>query len=149
MAEAQHPTLVIETEPDPADVSFLEDRLYEFNVAATGITNGKLFGLFLRGTDGGVIGGAYGWTWGGTCHLRYLFIPAEMRGQGHGKRLMQAIEQEARARGCCQILLETHDFQAPDFYHRLGFDLVGVVPDYPRGPSALMMVKRLTAASAS
>ena len=62
MAEAQHPTLVIETEPDPADVSFLEDRLYEFNVAATGITNGKLFGLFLRGSDGGVIGGAYGWT---------------------------------------------------------------------------------------
>jgi len=148
MAEAQRPALLIETEPDPENVSFLEERLYEFNVAATGIADGKLFGLFLRGTDGDVIGGAYGWTWGGTCHLRYLFIPAEMRGQGHGRRLMRAIEQEARVRGCRQILLETHDFQAPEFYRRLGFEPAGVVSDYPLGHALLTMVKRLTATSA-
>ena len=142
MAEPQ--SLIIETEPDPANVAFLEERLYEFNVQATGIADGKLFGIFLRATDGAVIGGAYGWSWGGTCHLRYLFIPAEMRGKGHGKRLMQAIEAEARARGCGQIVLETHDFQAPAFYRKLGFAVTGTVEGYPLGHSSMIMVNRLS-----
>lgn len=138
--------LTIETEPEPADIAVLEDRLYEFNTAATGIADGKLFGVFLRDAGGAVVGGAYGWSWGGTCHLRYLFIPAEMRGQGLGTRLMQAVEAEARARGGSQMLLETHDFQAPDFYRRLGFEVTAVVEGYPSGHSSLTMTKLLSAA---
>ena len=147
MGEPQ--TLTIETEPDPANVAFLEERLYEFNVQATGIADGKLFALFLRGAEGAVIGGAYGWSWGGTCHLRYLFIPPETRGQGQGTRVIQAIEAEARARGCGRILLETHDFQAPEFYRRLGFAVTGAVEGYPSGHSLLTMVKLLSAPSSA
>jgi hypothetical protein len=44
-------------------------------VQATGIGDGALFGVFLRGPDARVIGGAYGWTWGGICYVRYLFVP--------------------------------------------------------------------------
>ena len=143
MAGPPDTNLVIEDEPHPANVAFLEDRLYEFNVAATGIADGKLLGLFLKGLDGAVVGGAYGWSWGGTCHVRYLFVPAQMRNQGHGTRMMRAIEREAVARRCRQIVLETHDFQAPDFYRRLGFAVVGVVDGYPRGHQHLTMVKRL------
>jgi GNAT superfamily N-acetyltransferase len=144
MAEPQ--VLTIETELQPADIAVLEDRLYEFNAAGTGIADGKLFGVFLRAAGGAVIGGAYGWSWGGTCHLRYLFVPAEKRGQGLGTRLMQAVEAEARARGCGRMLLETHDFQAPEFYRRLGFAVTGVVEGYPRGHSLLTMTKLLSTA---
>ena len=115
----------LETKLRAEDIRLLEERLYEFNVQATGIHDGELIGLFLKGPDGAVTGGAYGWTWGGTCYIRYLFVPAELRKQGHGTRLMHAVESEAKARGCTQIVLETHDFQAPDFYHRLGFDVIG------------------------
>ena len=135
--------LIIETEPKPEDVRYLEESLYEFNVQATGISDGCLLGLSMRAADGSLMGRAYGWTWGGTCYIRYLFVPAAMRKRGHGTMLMRAAEQEAKSRGCGQIVLETHDFQAPEFYKRLGFEVVGHVADYPRGHQYLALVKRL------
>jgi GNAT superfamily N-acetyltransferase len=109
---------------------------------ATGISDGELFGIFLRGTDGATIGGADGWTWGGTCYIRHLFVPALMRKQGYGTRLMARIEEEAKARRCEQIVLETHDFQSPDFYRKLGFRLTGTVDGYPQGHQRLTFVKQ-------
>jgi len=135
--------LVLETDPKPEDIRLLDDRLYAFNVQTTGISDGKFLAAFLRDKDGAVVGGIYGWTWGETCYIRYLFIPAEMRHLGHGRGLMQAVEAEARARGCRQIVLTTHDFQAPEFYRRLGFEMAGRIEDYPRGHQYLTMVKRL------
>jgi GNAT superfamily N-acetyltransferase len=135
--------MVLETNPDPRDVRLLDERLYAFNVQTTGITDGKFLASFLRDKDGAAVGGIYGWTWGETCYIRYLFIPAEMRNLGHGRGLMRVVEAEARARGCRQIVLTTHDFQAPEFYRRLGFEMAGRVEEYPRGHQYLTMVKRL------
>ena len=143
MNAAQSPVPVVEIEPAPEKIRLLEEWLYAFNVQATGITDGQSFGLFLRGPDGAVIGGAYGWSWGDTCFLRDLFVPAELRNQGHGRRLMQSVEQHALSRSCHQIVLETHDFQAPEFYRKLGFVVTGTVEGYPRGHRHFTMVKTL------
>jgi GNAT superfamily N-acetyltransferase len=143
MNAAQPPLLVVEIEPASEKIRLLEERLYAFNVEATGIADGQSFGLFLRGADGTVIGGAYGWSWGDTCHLRYLFVPPELRGQGHGTQLMRSVEQQALSRFCRQIVLETHDFQAPEFYRRFGFVVTGMVEGYPRGHRFFTMVKKL------
>jgi ribosomal protein S18 acetylase RimI-like enzyme len=135
----------IEHEPRPEDIHILEERLHDFNVARTGLDDGKLLAAFVRASDGATIGGLFGWTWGATCYIRYLFIPAALRNQGYGSRLLRAAESEAKARGCTQIVLETHDFQAPDFYRRFGFEVVGRVEDYPSGHAYLTMVKALAA----
>ena len=137
--------LVVETEPDPEEVRLLDERIYEFNVQATGIADGELLASFLRDANGTAIGGVSGWTWGETCYVRHLFVPADLRNRGHGSSLMNVVECEARARGCRQIVLETHDFQAPQFYRRLGFKIAARVPEYPRGHESLILVKRLTA----
>ena len=134
---------MIEREPKPDDVRALEEHLYDFNVLATGIRDGAFVTSFLRDDPGEVIGGIHGWTWGETCYVRYLFIPEALCQQGHGARLMRVVEAEAKARGCRQMLLETHDFQAPDFYRRLGFEIAGCVDGYPRGHQFLTMVKHL------
>jgi GNAT superfamily N-acetyltransferase len=134
---------VIETEIDAATVQVFDDLIYDFNMQATGIRDGETLAILLRDEAGKVAGGAYGWSWGGSCYIRHLFVPEAMRGTGLGKRLMRTIEQEALRRGCTQIVLETHSFQAPAFYRRLGFRVVGTVENYPRGHQSLTMVKAL------
>jgi ribosomal protein S18 acetylase RimI-like enzyme len=135
--------MALEHEPKPEDIRALEERIHAFNEAATGLGDGKLLALFMRDGDSRVIGGLFGWTWGATCYVGYLFVPPELRKQGHGSRLMRRMEEEAKARGCRQIALETHDFQAPEFYRRLGFEIVGRIDGYPIGHHYLTMLKRL------
>ena len=140
---APPPRLVIEADPNATEVDFLEERIYEHIVQQTGITDGAYLAVFLRGEDDRLVGGAYGWTFGGACYVRFLFVPADLRGRGHGMRVMRAVEQEAVRRGCTQIVLETYDFQAPDFYRKLGFSAVSTVPDFPRGHQRMTMRKPL------
>ena len=114
------------------------------NSKATGISDGKLFASFLRDADNAVIGGISGWTWGKTCFIGHLIVPAELRKQGYGTRLVEAVEAEAINRGCGQIVVRTHDFQAPQFYSKLGFAVIGRIPDYPVGHQEITMIKLLT-----
>jgi predicted acetyltransferase len=39
-------------------------------------------------------------------------------------------------------VLETHDFRAPEFYRKLGFELTGIVIEYPRSYQFLTLVKQ-------
>jgi len=94
--------------PDDADVHFLDDRINQYNFETTGITDGRIFSFFVRDELGDIIAGLYGWTWGGTCAVRYLWVRADHRKRGYGTALMEAVEREALVRGCTQIVLSTH-----------------------------------------
>ena len=108
--------------PDDADVHFLDDRINQYNFETTGITDGRIFSFFVRDELGDIIAGLYGWTWGGTCAVRYLWVRADHRKRGYGTALMEAVEREALVRGCTQIVLSTHSLQAPRLDERLGVD---------------------------
>jgi hypothetical protein len=58
---------------DPDDLRRLETTIHDFNVQATGISDGKPFASFLRDSEKVVVGGISGWTWGNTCFIAYLF----------------------------------------------------------------------------
>ena len=124
--------LAIETDPPAEDVRLLEEHLYEFNVERTGMV-GDLLSIWIRDPDGTLAAGLYGWTWGGTCEVNKLWLRADLRGRGLGRQLMEEAEREARARGCRQMVLDTHSFQAPGFYRALGFEIVSTLEDYPAG----------------
>jgi GNAT superfamily N-acetyltransferase len=129
-------------DPTPEDVQYLEDRIYEFNSTATGIANGEWLAFFVRDADR-IVAGICGNTWGGTCELRQFWVEPSQRGRGLGTRLLQAAEQEARRRGCAQMVLMTFSFQAPSFYERHGFEVFATIDDHPRGHRNLLMLKRL------
>ena len=135
--------LVVRVDPTPAEIDFLEQRLYEFNSQATGIVDALGLAVFARDARGEVVAGLCGHTWGGCCEIRQVWVHETHRGQGIGRRLLELAETEARRRGCFQIVLATHSFQAPEFYRKLGFEIVGSVPDYPRGHRHLHLRKTL------
>jgi ribosomal protein S18 acetylase RimI-like enzyme len=119
--------------PSDSDFHFLEERINEYNVQRTGIRDAKILSYLVREEDGTIIAGLYGWTWGGCCEVRYLWVRWDYRNRGYGKGLMAAAQSEAIARGCRQMVVDTHSFQAPRFYQNLGFEIIATHADYPRG----------------
>src|SRR5262249_4629241 len=106
----------IEADVASEDIQFLDDRIYEFNMEATGIRDGQLLGIFLRDAAGTIEAGLSGWTWGDCCRIEKLWVRADLRGNGLGRRLVDAAEREAARRGCRRVALDSHSFQAPAFY---------------------------------
>jgi ribosomal protein S18 acetylase RimI-like enzyme len=138
-----NPELIMRTDPTAAEVGYLEDRLYEFNAKATGIVDALGLAVFRHDAQGEIVAGLCGHTWGGCCEIRQVWVDERDRGEGIGRRLLEVAETEARRRSCFQIVLATHSFQAPEFYRKLGFEIVDSLPDYPRGHDHLRLRKVL------
>jgi GNAT superfamily N-acetyltransferase len=137
---------LISVDPTADEVQYLEDRIYEFNARTTGITDGEWLAFFVR-EDNRIVAGICGNTWGGTCELRQFWVEESKRHLGLGTKLFQAAEQEARRRGCIQIVLMTFSFQAPAFYQKHGFEVIATIDNDPRGYRNLLMRKCLGPAS--
>jgi GNAT superfamily N-acetyltransferase len=119
-------------------------RLYAYNVSATGIDDGSMLIVSLRDDGGRLVGGLYGWTWGGCAFVDLLWVDEARRRTGLGSRLLASAEDEARSRGCTQVLLSTHTFQAPAFYAARGYQETGCYADYPNGGAQIHLAKPLT-----
>jgi ribosomal protein S18 acetylase RimI-like enzyme len=94
----------------------LDREIIAFNVAVTGYRDARLLSIAVRD---------------------------DQRGNGLGTRLLATAEAEIRRRGCDRVTLDTHSFQAPDFYARLGYTECGRTPGYPNGYDHIHLVKRL------
>jgi GNAT superfamily N-acetyltransferase len=70
-------------------------------------------------------------------------VHADWRGKDYGTRLLQAAEAEAVQRGCTLAVVDTHSFQAPDFYRRHGYESYGTVDGCPMGHQHIHLHKRL------
>jgi ribosomal protein S18 acetylase RimI-like enzyme len=123
----------------------LEELLDRTNIERSGIRDARLISIMLRSDDGNLYAGLYGFTWGGYCEVKTIWVAEGRRNEGLGKRLMLAAEAEAARRGCGTIVLSTHSFQAPGFYKKLGFKTVATIEDCPVGYSFILLVKQLTA----
>ena len=137
------PTFAISDNPSPKDTGFLGERIYEYNVARTQIKDGRQLAIFVRDEAGEIIAGLDGWTWGTCLYIDHLWVHERLRGQDYGTQLLLAAERESVSRGCRQSLLTTHDFQAPSFYMRFGYAIVGEFDEYPAGHKQFFMRKPL------
>src|SRR4030095_7558688 len=94
--------LKIEDEPRREDMALLDERIYEFNAAASGVDDGRLLAIFIRDDHGAITAGMHGWTWGGTGFVQAIWVDEKLRGRGLGARLLAAAEAEAGHRGSPQ-----------------------------------------------
>jgi GNAT superfamily N-acetyltransferase len=133
----------VDRHPDPDDVAFLEAQLNEATHTQVGGDPPVELAVFVRDDAGEMHAGVYGMTWQGTCELQHLWVSPDRREQGLGSALLEAAEQEAARRGCTQVVLFSHEFQARSFYEVRGYRVVGRVADYPHGDAALWFHKPL------
>ena len=133
----------IEEDPRPEDIALLNDRLYQFNAGVTGVDDGRWLAIFVRDERGEVEAGLHGWTWGRTGFVQTLWVREDRRGSGLGSRLLAAAEREVERRGCSEIQLDTHDYQAPGFYRRLGYEAIGSLPGWPEDTMRIFFRKAL------
>ncbi len=69
-----------------------------------------------------------------TLTLVAMYVAPRARGRGVGERLVQAVLDEAVARGCGRVVLEvtSSNDQAVALYERMGFRLTGRSAPHPR-----------------
>jgi GNAT superfamily N-acetyltransferase len=67
-----------------------------------------------------------------------LLVHRRARGAGIGARLMAAVEDAAREQGRRVLVLDTASGTAGRLYERLGWQRVGVVPDYALMPDGAL-----------
>lgn len=136
--------LVFDPMPSEAMREHITRSLARLNIARTGADEFNSIGFFLKSPQGEWLGGLLGETWGGWMYVRILWLAKPLRGQGYGTKLMNAAEGYARDHGCVSMALDTHSYEAPGFYQKLGYQIFAQLEDYPPGHTKYFLRKRLT-----
>jgi N-acetylglutamate synthase-like GNAT family acetyltransferase len=134
---------IISKSPTAKEKQFLDDMIYEHNVAKTNINNGKLFSKWVHDSENNIVAGIVGWTWARACEITLFWVKEEDRNKGNGENLLSAAEAEAKKEKCKTIFIRTYSFQAPGFYQKYGYQVEHEIKDLPYGHSSFCLIKRL------
>ena len=107
--------------------------------------------VYLQATDasGELVGGLTGYSQLGWMFIQYLAVAPAGRGKGLGREMMLRAEAIARERGLSGIWVDTYEFQAPEFYLRLGYTEYGRLPKVGAHASRIWLFKLLKEGTAS
>ncbi len=140
--------IVLVERPEPGLLAAIARPLAAFNAPLAGPAEPRPLVLALRRPPAGeVIGGLSGETIYRWLAIQVLYVPPGLRGRGIGTALLRGAEDEARARGCCGIVVNTFSFQARPFYERLGFAHFGTLENCPPGHRCFYLAKRIAGES--
>ena len=101
--------------------------------------------MYLLDKQGQVQGGLLGlirWRW---LQVDEMALAPHLRRQGSGSRMLRLAEAEARKRGCTRSVLDTASFQARPFYEKLGYRVIGELPNVLPGAGSYWLAKELPA----
>lgn len=104
---------------------------------------GKALRIFLTNKQGNVLGGIAGDLFGGWVYISLLWVDETLRNQGYGCELLHRLEAEAIRSGCKHAHVDTYSFEARPFYERAGYEVFGVLDDYPAGHQKYFLQKTL------
>ncbi len=131
------------TDPPEQDVAFVRKKFMEFNDKQCGVFPGKDLNLFSYDQDKKIIGGLIGDIEWGWLHIDIIWIEEAHRKKGIGTALMKRAESEAIAMGVHDAFIETTDFQAMEFYEKLGYSSFTQLENQPPGHICYYMKKTL------
>jgi GNAT superfamily N-acetyltransferase len=136
--------IAIEDSPSSEDRSIIQEGLNVYNISRAGDGQFQRLSIIVRDGAGNIVGGLLGETFWDWLHINILWIDEALRGKGYGSKLMAAAEAEALKRDCKRSFLDTHSFQARPFYERLGYEVFGVLENYPGEHKRFFLQKTLS-----
>lgn len=107
--------------PDPKDVQILNEGIMEHAKKIKGFGPIRFFGFFVHDQNNQIVGGCQCDLLYGCLYVGSLWVSENLRGQGYGTSLMAAVEKLAREQKCHFIAVNTMNWEALDFYKKLGF----------------------------
>ncbi len=141
----------VSNRPDTTLTEFLSKQLVAFNkenwdvserhpisaqvLSPLDLTNSK--------STQSILAGASGTTFGNWLHIERLWVSEELRGNKVGSKILLAIENAAKEKGCTHSMLDTLEFQAKPFYERHGYQVQWTQENYPKTGSKFFMTKAL------
>lgn len=136
-------TIELDEHPTLEDFRTILDGVRTFNRTQTANEGPRPVAYFLRDEAGLIVGGVQGSLWGRSVHIDALSVDEQYRGQNHGSKLMQAIEDYAAAHAHPLVYLETASFQALPFYEGRGYEIFGELPEITPGHTLYFLKKEL------
>ncbi|HHD4620685.1 TPA: GNAT family N-acetyltransferase, partial [Legionella pneumophila] len=109
--------------PNPDDVQILTNGIKAYAKQARGFESLDFFACFIRDADNSIVGGCSGGTLYGGLHVDNLWVSESIRHQGWGTKLMQEALKYGNEKGCAFATVNTMDWEAIEFYKKLGFEL--------------------------
>jgi GNAT superfamily N-acetyltransferase len=142
--EAPEPTFTLTDAPCDRAQAVIREGLSDYNVRQAGYRDSRPLAVLVSDPETReVIGGLLGRTSMGLLFIDVFFLPETLRKQGIGSRVIRAAEDEAVRRGCSRAILSTVTFQAPGFYERQGYQVLGRIECDPPGHTRISMTKKL------
>lgn len=114
-------TVKYEPNPSPEDIQLLNDKIIEQHKIKKGMKPLDFFAFIIRDENNYIVGGCAGDNMYGGLFVGQLWVADELRGKGYGRKLMESAEKLAKDSGCKFITVNTFDWEALDFYKKLGF----------------------------
>lgn len=109
--------------PSSQEIDALMQGILEQAKEIRGLSGIKPFGFFYKDAGGEILAGCNGMLFYGSMYVDQLWVDKSLRNQGIGTQIMQKAEEFARKSDCSMITLNTMDWEALDFYKKLGFQL--------------------------
>ena len=129
--------------PNENEIKYIREALRQFNDISVGDDAHKPLNVVEYDDAGNIIAGIVGGTYWGWLYVDVLWVHEEHRKKGIGSRLLRKAEREAVCRGCHHVHLDTMSWQAPDFYKKHGYEVIGILPDIPSGNQKYLLIKPL------
>ena len=113
--------ITYEKNPKSEDIQVLNDGIMKQAKQKKGMKQLDFFAFFIRDNDGAIVGGCGGDNMYGGLFVGQLWVKETLRGMGYGTQLMQKAEMLAQESECNFIAVNTFDWEALDFYKKLGY----------------------------
>lgn len=120
------------------------DGLRKFNVSKIGEYEKKPFLIYAKDNTENIIGGIEGEIFDKVCAVHMAWVEENERKKGVGTQLFYQLEELAKQNACQFIQLDTTEFQARQFYEKLGFIVIASLPNNFKGNATHIMRKMLT-----